>query len=153
MDFRLFELKDAFEVSKLIKRSVRIRDNSGYTKEQIDSLADYYSPENFCLDLDKKVIYICAEGNKILGTATLLKDYIMAVFIDPDYQRRGIGKKLMFLLEKYALKKGYSKVWLIANFSAVSFYEKLGYVRIGEKIHPHWGKGVIMEKVIFSIEG
>lgn len=148
MHIRLFRKSDALRVSKLINRSVRIRDNSGYTKEQIDSLADYYSPKNFCLDLDKKVIYVCAEGNKILGTATLLKDYIMAVFIDPDYQRRGIGKKLMLILEKYALKKCYSKVWLIANFSAVDFYKKLEYFEVGIKMHPDWGKAIVMEKVL-----
>ncbi len=148
MRFRLFELKDAFEVSKLIKRSVRIRDNSSYTKEQIDSLADYYSPENFCLNLDRKIVYVCLVGKKLVGTATLRDEEIMAVFIDPNFQGKRIGLKLMELLESSAVGKGISALWLIASLSAVGFYKKLGYVVVGEKIHPQWGKGIHMVKIL-----
>lgn len=146
MRFRLFNEKDALEVSNVIGRAVRIRDNSGYSDSEIESLANYYTPENFCKDAGRKFSYVCLAGRKIIGTGTLRDDEAMAVFIEPEYQRKGIGVKLMNILEDEAVKKGYAKVWLVASLSAVDFYKKLEYLSIGEKYHPSWGKGIIMEK-------
>ena len=146
MEFRIFHAADAREVSALIKRSVKERDNSGYTSEQIDSLAGYYTPENFCKDLEMKVIYVCTDEMRIAGTATLRDDEVMAVFILPEYQRNGIGNKFMDVLEDVAVRKGLYKVWLVAGLSAVNFYEKRGYCFVREKLHPSWGKGIVMEK-------
>ncbi len=150
MIIRLFRLSDSLIVSSLIGRAVRIRNTLGYTEKQTEALANYYSPENFCLNLKRKIIYVCLEENKIVGTATLRDDELMAVFIEPNYQKLGLGVKLITLLENDAIKKGYSKVWLVSFLSAVEFYKKLGYVSISEKIHPDWGKGIFMEKLLKS---
>ena len=148
MEFRLFQRTDAEEISALIRRSIKERDNSEYTLEQIDSLADYYTPDNFCLDRDKKMIYVCVDGSRTVGTATLRDDEVMAVFILPEYQRKGIGTRLMNMLENDAVRGGLYKVWLVAVLPAVDFYEKHGYSFVREKIHPSWGKGIVMEKTL-----
>ena len=90
------------------------------------------------------------EDEKIIGTATLNKDEIMSVFIDPQSQGKGLGKKFMELLEKDAMNKGLSKVWLVAGLSAVSFYEKIGYNFVSNKFHPEWGEARVMEKVFLT---
>ncbi len=143
---RRFRVSDAFEVSSIIRCAIMERDNRNYTLEQLYSIANYYSADNMCSELDKRINYVCLEDGEIRGTGTLRGDEIMAVFIDPDYQGKGIGIKLMKILENEAVKKGLNRVWLVAVLSAVSFYEKMGYSFIRYKIHLDWGKGVIMEK-------
>ncbi|MBE1440746.1 GNAT family N-acetyltransferase [Paenibacillus sp. OAS669] len=59
--------------------------------------------------------------------------------VHPDYQGRGIGKKLLLFAEAEAVKKGYTSIRLdaySANPSAVGMYEKAGYNRIGEVRYP-----------------
>lgn len=148
MIVRSFDKSDAQEVSSIIRRAIMERDNRDYTLEQLYSSANYYSAENICSELNKKITYVCLEADKIKGTATLRRDEIMTVFIDPDCQGKGMGIKLMELLENDAVKKGLSRVWLVAWLSAVSFYQKLGYSFVKYKIHSSWGKGIVMEKYV-----
>ncbi len=148
MLIRRFRVSDAFEVSSVIRRAVMERDNRNYTLEQLYSIANHYSSENMCSKLDKKFVLVCIDKGKIVGTATLRGDEVMAVFIEPNYQGRGMGIKLMELLESESVKGGLSRVWLVAVLSAVSFYEKLGYSFVSYKTHPDWGKAIMMEKYL-----
>lgn len=60
--------------------------------------------------------------------------YFTRIFIHPDYQNLGIGSKAMFFIEKefpYATKWTLDTPrWSKRNHY---FYEKLGYVKVGEK--------------------
>jgi len=120
MLLRKFNEFDAFEVSSLIRRAIIYRDNRGYNLGNIYSIANHYSVENILADLSNKIVYVCVDDDKIVGTATLYKDEIMAVFVLPEYQGKGIGKSFMEILEKDALDKGLFKVWLVSTLSAVS---------------------------------
>ena len=148
MLIRKFDILDAPEISSVIRRSILNRDNRGYTLEQLYSIANYYCAENLCSELDKKMTYVCVVNGKIVGTATLRIDEIMAVFITPEYQGNGIGKRFMRLLEDEAVKRGLSRVWLVSGLFTVPFYESLGYKFVRKKIHPSWGKASVMEKFL-----
>lgn len=145
---RRFRSEDLSQIPELIKRAIIERDNHNYTPEQIALSSSYYTAEKFCHDLDKKAVYVCVDENKIVGTGTLYNGEIMACFILPEYQGKGIGKEIVRILEKEAKDSGLEKVWLVSVLSAVKFYEKLGYVFVKEKMHRDWGKGIVMEKIL-----
>jgi len=48
-----------------------------------------------------------------------------------DYQKKGIGAKLIRFAEHYIQKQKGDLIWLNARIIAVGFYEKLGYQIIG----------------------
>ncbi|MEK6836465.1 MAG: GNAT family N-acetyltransferase [Nanoarchaeota archaeon] len=148
MAIRRFRMFDVVEIPSLIRRAIIERDNHNYTREQIDSSASYYTAERFCEDLEHKIVYVSTDNEKITGTATLRNDEVMACFILPEYQGRGLGREFVGALERDAVLKGFSNVWLVAVLSAVEFYEKLGYHKTGEKMHRDWGKGIIMGKYV-----
>jgi len=52
--------------------------------------------------------------------------------IDDDYQKQGIGKAIVKLLEEYAAKKNWNIVRLWARENAINFYLKLSYKIIGD---------------------
>jgi ribosomal protein S18 acetylase RimI-like enzyme len=55
---------------------------------------------------------------------------ILSIGVDPELQRRGIGKLLMEAAEEEARKKGHQEMRLtvaINNLAAINFYEKLGW--------------------------
>lgn len=145
---REFHQNDAVEVSSLIRRSILIRDNSSYSNQNIEAIVEHYSPKQVGSGLEFKTVLVYEDDGKIVGTGALEGNEVLTVFIDPEYQNRGIGSKLMDTLEVEASTKGHKEVWLVAGLTAVRFYEKRNYRRVFEKIHPKWGKGITMTKTL-----
>ncbi len=82
--------------------------------------------------------YWVAEAHIICGCACLVENTeqhsgeVHAFFIDPDYQRQGIGKKLWLKILQSATSKGLTKLHLDADPAATSFYKSLGFVVVGK---------------------
>lgn len=56
---------------------------------------------------------------------------ITAFFIDPDFQRRGLGQSLWQAALAQARAAGLVRLHLASDPFAVPFYEKLGFVTVG----------------------
>ena len=100
-------------------------------------LGSQYPKERFAERISKLVnnvsISIVArnEENKIVGVLFGLTDfcywlYVTDLGVDRDYERQGIGKKLMKTAHDLAGGEKDIAVYLIANENAIPFYEKLG---------------------------
>lgn len=75
--------------------------------------------------------------NNIIGYLVAIPGEIIALFIDPDYARLGIGKALGQFGIKLALKNGCSQVILESTLTAAPFYEKLGFIEVGRGYSSH----------------
>jgi len=75
-------------------------------------------------------VYTAWDQDRLVGLINSLADGIMTVYfhyllVRPDYQGKGIGKKLIeLMLEDY---KEYARKVLIAYDDALRFYEKCGF--------------------------
>ena len=83
-----------------------------------------------------KSSYVCSawENNKLIGFGRILEDGIMCMFYDigihPDYQKKGVGTKIMKALIGKVKDKKYTSIGLFAwekNPGNMIFYEKLGF--------------------------
>jgi ribosomal protein S18 acetylase RimI-like enzyme len=103
-------------------------------------------------DFPEKDIYIGAfYGEKLIGTVILtpLEDKnvkMRQLTVDPAFRGQDIGQALVLASEKAARKLDFKRITLHARESAIAFYEKLDYLRVGDRFLeidiPHW----IMEK-------
>jgi GNAT superfamily N-acetyltransferase len=71
------------------------------------------------------------DGVRLVGAVRVLSDgYLFAcvseILVDPDYQRRGLGRRLMDTALAAAPR---GKLFLGAQPEAVGFFERLGYAR------------------------
>jgi len=76
----------------------------------------------------KAVGYIHAEVYATIYSDTLFN--VLSLAVDGDYHKQGIGKKLIFALEKEAAKRHYAAIRLNsgeARKEAHKFYENIGY--------------------------
>jgi ribosomal protein S18 acetylase RimI-like enzyme len=75
------------------------------------------------------------------------------VAVVPELQRQGVGRALVAYSEALARKLGYRRMILHARETAVGFYEKLGYSRVGDRFEEvtiaHWA----MEKSLAEATG
>jgi len=81
-----------------------------------------------------------------------LRGHVLSIAVHPMYRGYGIGKKLMFELEKRFKARGVSRVYLevsVDNTIALNMYRKLGYT-IRARIRGYYGDSdaYIMEKTI-----
>ena len=77
---------------------------------------------------------------------------IRGMAVAEEHQHSGIGKKLIHHLENFCLENNINFLWFNARVSAQKFYEKLGYVAIGE-VFPieDAGPHIVMYKEKISI--
>ena len=58
---------------------------------------------------------------------------IRSLYVSVNHHRQGIGKKLMQEMESKALNEGCTRVGIMASMSALSFYEKAGYLIVQKR--------------------
>lgn len=79
--------------------------------------------------------WVCETENQIVGfaIADLKDDNIWALFIHPDFEKQGIGKKLHDIMLDWYFKQSKDKVWLGTAFNtrAEQFYRKAGWKETG----------------------
>lgn len=137
--------------------NITIKEERISSEEYIDflkrtDLGSQYPKERFNERIKKLVknvnISLVARNKdgKVVGTLFGLTDfsywlYITDLGVDRDYERQGIGKKLMETAHNLAGGEKDIAVYLIANENAVPFYEKLGMKKSDEVMeysHIEW---------------
>ncbi len=147
---RRFEECDSDQVSRLIIDNLLLVNVRDYGEAAVRQLASFYSPPFLEKYAQSGEIYVAVERSNIVGTATLERNRVRNVFVRIDHHKQGIGRMLMQHLEGIAWQQGNTRLFLLADISAASFYQKLGYVRVEEKeerIGDTSIKIVVMEKV------
>lgn len=81
--------------------------------------------------------YWVAEADRVCGLICLKaveddQGQVHAVFIDPDFQRRGVGRMLWSKLIERAEALGMRGLYLDADPAAVPFYLAMGFAVVGE---------------------
>lgn len=113
-------------------------------KDIITHLDNFYSkPKLHDLYDNPAIIGILASlGTEPVGWMKLFEDkltnrfYVSSLYVLPDYQGFGIGKKLFIEAEKIAEKFKHDRVWLGVmkeNKNALKWYHKLGFRFIEEE--------------------
>lgn len=77
---------------------------------------------------------------KLCSTYTL---QIRGMATCPNYRKKGVGKMLLTYMIDYAINTNGSNMWCNARESAVGFYRRAGFLKIGQKfeiegIGPHY---------------
>lgn len=124
------------ENSVLTALSLRSKRSNGYDDTFMDACVEELTVTN------KRMIegeYWVAEADIICGCVCLTADIsnndtaeINAFFIDPAWQRRGIGRLLWEKMLERSAELGISRLYLDADPFAVPFYEAVGFEIIGE---------------------
>ena len=86
---------------------------------------------------------IAVDDNRTIGMGRLIGDgmyYLIAdIVVQPNYQRQGIGKKIVNMILDYVDKEtpigGRSSIQLIAEKGKESFYKKMGFEIISNGLY------------------
>jgi GNAT superfamily N-acetyltransferase len=124
---REFRLADLDGVKKLINKTIDVCYN-GFYLEEVMNYFDMYNWDGNILKAarDGYIVVVETQG-KIVGTGSVIGNVILRVFVDPGYQKQGLGRIIMNELESRAETNGVNILQLRALANARKFYESLGY--------------------------
>ena len=81
---------------------------------------------------EKEALHLVAmDGDMVIGCLMFRPEgktgRLLQMAVDKDYQKQGIGRRLVWTLESHLLHDGFHNIYLHARLEAVPFYEKMGY--------------------------
>ena len=85
----------------------------------------------------------------IIGTASFENNVIYTVFVNTNYHKRGVGRKLISFIEDKARENSVNLIQLSSSLTSLSFYYALGYKYVKEVDVPNLGRSIIVEKQLF----
>ncbi len=89
------------------------------------------TPEGYLRATDEggEAFWIAALDNgEIAGFASWREDELVSLFVDPELEKRGLGRKLFAACEEDAAKNGHTIGRLISTRNAQTFYESLAFI-------------------------
>lgn len=134
MIVRRFEHRDAKAVSELIVITLRTTNIKDYSSEYIENDVKVLQPQNI---LDRAVwthFYVVCDEKRIVGCGAIGpywgkedESSLFTIFVLPDYQGKGVGRRIMETLEKDEFFLRAKRVEIPASITATPFYLKMGY--------------------------
>ena len=146
MIIRAFEPEDAAAVSALIRQTMAVSNSRDYAAPRLQLLIDYFSPEKVLQLNQERHCFVAEMNNQVIGTGALEGAELCTFFIHPDYQKMGIGARLLDALEALARQQGLAIITVDASVTGEPFYTKMGYLRTGQDREGTAGKQIGMEK-------
>ena len=154
MVIRRFCPEDAEETSRMIAAALRETNAPDYPAEEIEELAEFYSPSGVLRRAEESHMYVGCENGAVIGCGAISghngserESCIMTLFVLPGCQGRGVGRKILEALESDGIFLRAERVELGSSITAHGFYQKMGYVYMnGGSGEPDAGGTVHMEK-------
>ena len=134
MIVRRFDPGDAREVSDLIITTLRISNTKDYPPEMMDELVGHMQPEDILKRASWTHFYVAEEAGKIIGCGAIGpywgredESSLFTIFVLPEYQGKGIGRKIVETLEQDEFGLRAKRIEIPASITGLPFYQKMGY--------------------------
>jgi len=151
LNIRLANHKDLEAITQVYRTSIQVLCAKDYDQDVIELwqssstalsrmhlvnegklwVVDAFSRTDFYLDSNHNETKVTSltqdELTPLAGFMVVTPGELVSLFIHPDYARLGVGKKLAQMGIQMA-KKGCTSIRLESTLTALSFYQKLGFV-------------------------
>ncbi len=137
MSIREFTSEDGQAVERLVLASFREFVSQDCTEEGIQNFKAFASVSSLITMSKAGEILVAVEGDAIVGVVGRVKDRIRYLFVDKEWQGRGIASALLRQSEEQARRESYVKLYVRSSLYAQEFYKKQGYKRTTRIIQSH----------------
>lgn len=149
---RRFQVSDADAVSQLIIKTLRTSNIKDYSVEYIENDVKKFTPDDVIARAKRTHFYVVCDKELIVGCGAIGSYWgiegessLFNIFVLPEYQGKGIGRKIIETLEKDEFFLNAKRVEIPASITACEFYKKMGYTYKN-------GIDVVDEEQLFRLE-
>ena len=132
MQLRGYKTSDCEQLAELFYRTVHSMNAKDYTEEQLNAWATgKVDLQEWDKSFREHKTIVAIEGDEIVGFGDMDNTgYLDRLFVHKDHQREGIASAICDKLECSVHRK---RILTHASITALSFFEKRGYVAITEQ--------------------
>lgn len=152
---RRFQNGEEKAVSDLICRTLKQCNDKDYPADFIEENIRSHSPDVIRQRAGESHFYVVCDGAEIIGCGGITgywgstaESYLVSIFVAAEYQKRGIGRRIMETLERDAYFLRAWRTELGSSLTAVGFYQHLGYSFKRGILTPDEFGVVRMEKIL-----
>lgn len=138
---------DAPAVSRVILKALRQSNSKDYSPEVIERVEASFSPSALLKLFQQREVFVALHEQQIVGTASLDGKAVRTMFVTPDVQRQGIGRRLMETVEGAARRAGIDVLAVPSSVTAEQFYANLGYKVVRDSFDGE-ERTIIMERLL-----
>lgn len=131
---RKFQIEDAEEVSALIIKTLRTINIKDYSSEYIENDVKRFTPNGVIERASWTHFYVVCDNDIIVGCGAIGSYWgkedessLFNIFVLPEYQGKGVGRKIIETLEQDEFFVRAKRVEIPASITACEFYKKMGY--------------------------
>ena len=131
---RKFQIEDAEEVSALIIETLRTTNIKDYSSEYIENDVKMFTPNGVIERASWTHFYVICDNDIIVGCGAIGpywgkedESSLFNIFVLPEYQGKGVGRKIIETLENDEFFVRAKRVEIPASITACEFYKKMGY--------------------------
>lgn len=151
-NIRWFQSGDANEVSELIIKTLRTTNIIDYSAKHIENNVKMFTPDGVIERAGWTHFYVISDNESIVGCGAIGpywskedESSLFNIFVLPEYQGKGVGRKIVETLEKDEFFLRAKRIEIPASITACEFYKKMGYA------HKN-GIDVVDEEQLFRLE-
>jgi ribosomal protein S18 acetylase RimI-like enzyme len=123
---------DAKRLNELHTRSVTELCKDHDAPELVADWLKHRTPNGYLLGIERGEMVVALEGERIVGFGHAVPSEILAVYVDPERARHGVGGVLLQGITM-ARSSDQGAIRLDATLNAQGFYEKAGVVEVEPK--------------------
>ena len=134
MNMRRFQEQDAPAVSDLIITTLRVSNTKDYPPDMMEELVLHMQPVDILQRASRAHFYVAVDDEKIVGCGAIGaywgkedESSLFTIFVLPEYQGKGIGRKIIQTLEQDEFFLRARRIEIPASITATHFYLKMGY--------------------------
>ena len=153
MVIRIFRKADAEKTFEMIAHTLRTVNIKDYSRQFIEDTVAQLTPPILIDRRENSHMYVICDDEKIIACGAIAgfwgsetESILLTIFVHPDYQGKGVGRKLIETLEKDEYFLRAERIEIPASITAVGFYQKLGYDYNNGRTAPDEEQHVRLEK-------
>ncbi len=125
---------DAEGAAAVIRTALRETNAEDYPAEFLEAFAQRMTADEIRRRAETSHFYAAFDGGRVVGCGAAApyegradECELRTVFVLPEYQGAGLGRRLVEALENDELCRAARRIELSSSITAVGFYRKLGY--------------------------
>ncbi|GAB4188762.1 MAG: hypothetical protein Tsb002_15250 [Wenzhouxiangellaceae bacterium] len=129
LTFQALHTEDLDALQELRRRAILATPNGLYDQQQLTSWARPVPVDRYRELLASRCLWGLWNQRQLVaaGALELCSQSIVSVFVDPDWQRRGLASRMVAHLERLACRYGLTRLLVEAALPSVALYRHLGY--------------------------
>ena len=152
MKIRRFEKTDAAAASQLIKDCFLKLDIGGHTKKGIALQIERNSPEDLIKRAESIKYFVATDNSKVIGICGHDAQKVHTLFVNVNFQNRGIGKELLGTVLRDAQAEGLQSIITWSTIYAENFYHSFGFNKVKEVFLPADKKHITLVEMIIHFD-